>query len=335
MRRLTPAVLAAILLGLPAAAAADCRGTDHLPVLERALPGISARIDAQVAAAPWAEGRFWKAEKDGRTNWLFGTFHSPEPEIAAVPPAVLATLREARTLIVEVAPPEKARLQTLFASDPAMVLDLQGLPTATALSPEELGRLADLARPYGLTAETLGPMRPWFLNMLLATPPCAVEAMARGQRILDDVLTLEAASAAVPVAGLETIEVALDLFREMAPEDQVRLLRLNVAFGHLAEDMNETAGRMYLDEQIYRIWAFNRAIVGSLGLAAELEPMLDDFYRRALTERNRAWLPALRAEFALGNALAAVGALHLAGPDSLQALLAAEGWSVTRLPVAP
>ncbi|MEM9196796.1 MAG: TraB/GumN family protein, partial [Pseudomonadota bacterium] len=47
--------------------------------------------------------------------------------------------------------------------------------------------------------------------------------------------------------------------------------------------------------------------------------------------RNQNWMPQILRELARGDAVIAVGALHLSGPDSLQVMLEAEGYSITRL----
>ena len=59
-------------------------------------------------------------------------------------------------------------------------------------------------------------------------------------------------------------------------------------------------------------------------------------YRLLLTVRNARWADQLDARMDRpGVVLVAVGAGHLAGPDSLLAQLAARGWTATRLTAKP
>jgi len=51
-------------------------------------------------------------------------------------------------------------------------------------------------------------------------------------------------------------------------------------------------------------------------------------------ERNAAWLPHLRLLFKKGNAVVLIGAMHLAGPNGLIALLQQDGFKVSPMRVA-
>ncbi|HEU0221144.1 MAG TPA: TraB/GumN family protein [Paracoccaceae bacterium] len=333
MSRLKTALIAASLLAA-APAHAECRGRDYLAALATSAPAAAARLEAAVAAAPYAEGRFWRIEKEGRTSWAFGTFHSADPAITALPPEVQEALAASRLLMVEIAPDERARLGAILAADPGLVVDLSGAKLSASLAAGEMAELSALLKPYGITAATAETMRPWFLNLLLATPACELADLARGRPVLDEIVAEKAAGLGKPVRGLESAEAAMAVFRDFRPEDQLRLLRLNIAFGALGEEIAASMGRLYLEEDILRIWELNRLIAEELAGGADLQPMLDDFHRRALVERNRAWLERALPELEEGGVVIAVGALHLAGPDSLQAMLEARGYRVTRVALA-
>lgn len=67
------------------------------------------------------------------------------------------------------------------------------------------------------------------------------------------------------------------------------------------------------------------------------DPQDAALYRQVLlTERNAAWMPALRAQIDAGNAAVVVGAAHLGGPDGLIALLNKAGYrtSLVTVPAA-
>lgn len=329
-------ILAALGVAATAAAAAApalaaCDGPDFLTGITRADPGIAQRLDAETAATPFAKGRFWRIEKDGRVSHAFGTFHSPAPAIARIPVEIEAALDGARVLLVEVLPEEQERMQALMAQDPGLVMNLTGRPLTAFLGPEEMRGLDALLRPYGMNAQAATAMQPWFVNLLLSTPPCVLEEMTAGEEVLDARLIAEARARRIPVEGLERIEDALEIFRSIPEAEQISLLRMNIAVGDISEPMMVSSERLYLQGEIWRIWAMNGVMAEAVGLGPELSPMLELFYDRALVERNRNWMPEILAELARGDALIAVGALHLAGPDSLQAMLEAEGYSVTRL----
>lgn len=330
MRRLRLFALAAAAIAAAFPALAECRGDDFLARLEATHPELAARL-AAADSQPYARGRFWLAEREGRSGILFGTFHSPDPAVATLPPGLAEAIAGARRVVVEALPEEQQRLQQLMAANPAMFLSTGGPTLDRLLSPEELEGLARVIGAYGMPMQVAVQMQPWFLNMLMATPPCLMADMAAGRPMLDERVIAAAQAAGVPVEGLERIEDALRIYRDAPAAWQLQLLRLNIALSHLSDELMVAGQRLYLAEEIWRIWMLNEVLVEALGLQEELGPLVADFYRRALVARNRAWLPGIRRALEAGGAVIAVGALHLAGPDSIQAMLEGEGWRFTRL----
>jgi uncharacterized protein YbaP (TraB family) len=67
-------------------------------------------------------------------------------------------------------------------------------------------------------------------------------------------------------------------------------------------------------------------------MEAELGTMPPELYEALLTRRNRAWTEWLgRRMERPGTIFFAVGALHLVGPDSVQAMLGARGLTARRI----
>ncbi len=322
--------LALMLAPACVAAQEGCGGTDLLPGLIAGAPEIGVQLDA-AADVPYARGRFWRIEKDGRVSHAFGTFHAPDPAIATLPKDASAALVASRVVIVEVSPAEKAAGEAALMADPLRFVDLSGPPISTRLAPAEAEALGKLAAEYGLLPQMVQQMRPWFLNVLLSIPPCLTASLAAGAPVLDFAVAETAAASGIPVQGLESVETGIGIFANMPPDDQILLLRLNIAFAHQAEDALASARRLYLDGEVFKIWAMTPVLTRALGLSDAYGPLVERFYQRLLVERNRTWMPKLRPALEAGGAFIAVGALHLSGPDSLQALLAAEGYTITRL----
>jgi uncharacterized protein YbaP (TraB family) len=72
-------------------------------------------------------------------------------------------------------------------------------------------------------------------------------------------------------------------------------------------------------------------------LVGELREEYPALYKVILKDRNAAWVDVVAREMdGSGVAFVAVGAAHLAGPDSVQTLLRARGYKVERVsPPAP
>lgn len=122
------------------------------------------------------------------------------------------------------------------------------------------------------------------------------------------------------VRWLEEPGQQLALFTTMSDVQSQQFLAATLqGLGEDGADPNELLRQWRLNDQP----AMARNVV-------DLKRRYPDVYDRLLAARNRAWLARLDAM--LGESrplLIVVGAAHLVGPDSVPALLAAQGWIVT------
>jgi uncharacterized protein YbaP (TraB family) len=121
-----------------------------------------------------------------------------------------------------------------------------------------------------------------------------------------------------PILGVESVEEQLGLFAAMPAESQ----RLFLESTLVPTGAQPQAGKTEAS------WV--RGDVEAI--AAEMQAMPRALYEPLLTKRNRAWSDWLVRRMARpGTVLFAVGAGHLAGPDSVQRMLAARGLKARRL----
>jgi hypothetical protein len=322
--------IALLLAPLAAQAAAGCAGRDLLADLPTET---RAALETAVDAAPFARGNLWRATRGGQTVTLLGTYHLDDPRHGAVVDAVSPALRGAATLLVEAGPDEEKALMALMVRDPQALLAPEGITLREALSEQEWADLTAALRLRGMPAFMAARLRPWYVTMLLAVPPCAIEA-ARGRNGLDQRLVGVAQAAGVPVRGLEPFDTALRVFDAMPMEAQVGLVRSTLALEDQAEDQMATLSGIYFAENSRLMWEFQRLVALSLpgatpaAVDAEFAAMEEGLMNR----RNRAWLPVIQAAAEQGPVVAAFGALHLSGREGVLALLAADGWTLERLP---
>ena len=145
---------------------------------------------------------------------------------------------------------------------------------------------------------------------------------------LDLELETAAAAAHVPTAGLETSAFQDALIEKLM---DLRALRATLVIAHTRADLESDAR-----EDLASYCA---------GARTELDPKerddmlrggytaaeIDDYEETILYARNRAWIPKLEQIVSHGNAFIAVGADHLMGARGVPALLAARGYTVTRV----
>lgn len=274
-------------------------------------PTLAERHALAESACPTVKAPFfYRVERDGKTSWLLGTRHIGIP-FAKFPPIVHDTLHGARLAVFEIAPGDHAKKDT---SPKISLPDALG-PEAWAHYRELVGtRVADANRTQKLIVATLAVALMW-------DDPTA---------LLEKEIQQEIAPLHIPQEGLETADFQHGVLMKLF---DVRTLK---AFVMVTKDRNELRDDMVA------------AVKGYCDGTKE-DPPIDDRTRIALHRvgfsdadvagfedelvysRNAAWIPKLEELFAQGGVFVAVGAGHLRGPRGVPALLAARGWTVTRV----
>ena len=234
-------------------------------------------------------------------SYLFGTIHSDDPRVLALPVRVQTSFDLADGFVMEAVPDpeavEKARRMMTFNDGRRL----------SAILPLDIYRqVADVAARRGLTAAAIEPLKPWALVTLLSAPP------SRSGEFLDLLLYRTAQEQGKPVAGLETLSEQMGILDGLTDAEQVALLRDTLAtIGELVEVHTRLVAayvRRDLDaliqlDTMYRRW-------GSPELAQRVNEL-------AIDERNARMAERLRPLLNQGGRFIAIGALHLPGPKGL------------------
>jgi len=133
---------------------------------------------------------------------------------------------------------------------------------------------------------------------------------------------LEASYSGKPISGLETVEQQLGYFDGLSEESQRAFL-----VGVL-DDPDGARGEFQA-----MLDAWRRGDVAKIAETFDSEKTMTPELREVLmTRRNRAWAEWVRKRLDQpGTVMVAVGAGHLAGRDSVQAMLAARGLKAERV----
>lgn len=268
-------------------------------------------------------GVLWRIEHEGRTSWLYGTVHMARMGWSVPGPTVMAALRASDSLALE-----------LNLLDPAVAQALQqGLrarPDAAPL-PEDLERRLAAQSRAACAGPELVALRPDAQVMTLL-------AMAGRREGLDPAYGIDLSLAGVatalgkPVLGLETPERQL---RELVSDDPARIIR-SVASG--LEQLERGSASSMLSS-IAQSWADGR-----LNLLESLPEWCNCVqtraeradYARSIDGRNPGIAQAMAQQMRAGRSIfAAVGALHMVGPQGLPALLQARGFRLQRVALPP
>lgn len=260
----------------------------------------------------------WVVRDADSTIYLFGTVHMLRPETQWQTPEVTAALNSADELWLELEDPNDAAAATPIIQQYGVSPDR---PLSSLLTAEELAQLDAAARTIGATAAALDPLRPWLAGLTLSVAPVVAAGYDPNSGV-DNVLRAQALAAGKPVRGLETLEQQIRFFATLPEDQQLDFLRSTLA---------EFDQATVLLDQMATNWA-NGDPEGLYTVAgAPMRAEARELYDVILTNRNTDWADQIQAELNdSGTVFIAVGALHLAGPESVQAILESRGVAVER-----
>ena len=194
-------------------------------------------------------------------------------------------------------------------------------PLNAWLSPSDRDRLAQAARLAGVPEDSLAPFRPWLAGQALEG--AFFSAKGFNGRNADAVLVSEAGEAGLSIVSeFATKEDAARWFGGFSPVQEVQYLRYildEILAGH------DEGQRVYAD------WARGKDARASHWVAT-MKRLYPELYRSIVILRNQDWVPRIRSILTQPKpTMIVVGLYHLAGPDSVQSRLRANGMDVTRI----
>lgn len=264
---------------------------------------------AQPAAAPAdADPALWVVKDKDTTVYLFGTIHVLKPGLTWFDEAVRQAFDRSGTLVLEMVEPDAATQQRVVAAK-AFAPDA---PALSAALPERYrAPLASAMAEGGIPASAYERMRPWFAAVTLSLLPVKRLGFdaANGP---EGVLTRAAGQTGKQVTGLETFEGQLSIFDTLSPQAQAQLLESTL------DELPKAGAQM---ERMVADWSNGDPDA----LAREMNESLKDSPEVAaalLTNRNKRWAAWIAERMRTpGTVFIAVGAGHLAGPESVQRML--------------
>ncbi len=265
-----------------------------------------------------ADPALWKLSDDDTTIWLFGTMHALKPDLVWFDDAVSEAFAGSDELVIEMLEPDAATMQQVIGSS-AVYTD--GSTLSDRLSSEQRMQLAEAAASLGLPMQALDRMKPWFAAVTLSAAPLA-KLGYDPKKGAEAVLQGSAREQGKAIAGLETFEEQMGFFSQLPEEQQISFLM--DAAGSMAE-----AGEVYAESE--RAWGVGDVVATERLINDSLQET-PEVYDVLIKGRNREWADWIQNRMAQpGNVFLAVGAGHLAGPDSVQSVLAQRGLTVERV----
>ena len=287
-----------------------------------ALAGASAASAQPAAPRP----AIWVIEDSDTRIYLFGTVHVFPAALRWRSAALNRIIAEAGELVMETPEAGADEIDPARLTRPMQLG--KSVPILERVSSAAREPLRQALAATGVPIATYDAMTTWGVAFMLVglqmraasgnadTPPADAPSLGRTSGA-EDVLGGLFRKAGKPISGVETVDEQIRFFSSLPLDAQRRFLESIV--------LGTDAGQVDAPDQSW--------VRGDVdGIAAEMRTMPPEIYRTLLTARNRVWTDWLVRRMARpGAILFAVGAGHLAGPDSVQSMLAGRGVRARRI----
>lgn len=283
-----------------------------------------AAAEAALAAARASRGpgtpAVWVVSDEDTTLYIMGTVHLLRPGLEWRSDEINAAMEAADTLVFEadVSSPEAGAEMMKFVRDKGLFAN--GGQLTNLLDDAEKLELQAALDYVGLPLGAVQNMRPWFAAINLSVMQMQKDGFDPGSGV-EQVLMAEGREDGKDFAYLETVDEQLGRLASLPDDVQVDFLISS------AESIDEGADML---DTLVDEWADGD--VNGLGVLLANPEMMgsDAIYDALLKDRNEIWAPKIAAMLdAPGTRLIAVGAGHLAGDDSVIAILREQGLEVT------
>ena len=276
-------------------------------------PQASAQQPAEQAIRP----ALWKVADADTTIYLFGTVHALPPGIPWYRGEVAVAFEESKELVTEIIDDDQAAVQKAVL---ATAVRPQGQTLRGMMTPEDKVKYEAALAHVGMPPASFDRVEPWFAGITLAVVPLQKDGLLPENGV-ESTLNARAKALRQQHGALETAEYQLGLFDSLPLDVQKRFLMEVVdSLPTVTADL----GKM--------IDAWKEGDVDQVAELMQDQGNDPEVLDVILYKRNAAWADWIKNRLDTpGSVFVAVGAGHLAGPQSVQDKLAEMGISATRI----
>ena len=259
----------------------------------------------------------WVIKDEDTTIYLFGSIHVLKPGLGWFDDGVKTAFDSSDQLVLELVEPPAAETQALFGK---LAMDQQGKTLRSKMNDADRAVYDAAMGKLGIPSPALDPFEPWAAGITMSLMAMQKAGFDPNSGV-EKQLTAAAKVSNKPIAGLETAEFQLGIFDTLPEADQIAFL---VETAKTIDDTNSMMDKMV------NMWG--SADTESLAQLLNEGMTSRALYDALLTKRNANWAKWISAQMKKpGVTFMAVGAGHLAGSTSVQALLPAYGLTATRV----
>lgn len=271
----------------------------------------------------YAKGLLWRIESpSAAASYVFGTIHVSDARVQAVVKKMLKIVGPLNSISLEI-----VQTPEVMAAAAQYMFTLNDPDLSQRVDAQLFAKTAAAAAPYGMNANALERFKPWAVAVILSLPVSELRAQAAGHPNSEKLLQSYAVSNQIALYGIETIDEQLGLFDGLAEAEQVDMLRLTVQYNDIIDEIFAGLVNAYLAQDLTKFYRVMEAF--SAGQQTGLQEFFDN---ELIAGRNRRMVERIQPRLAEGNALIAVGALHLPDEVGLLRLLEKRGYTVELVP---
>lgn len=275
---------------------------------------------APSVATPGAKpkaGLLWRISTPGRqASYLLGTIHSADQRVTRLRAAVARALDGCDRFVMEMKLDTDAFMQLGTSMMLAPDKDLEAL-----IGGELFQRVVQAMAAHGMPEPAVRKLKPWAIMAMLSMP------QSNGGQILDLTLYQRATGQGKPASGLESASEQMAVFEGLSLQDQIELLDMTLKSLPSQPQMFEQLIEAYAANDLTRLTDIAR-----LDHEQSQSASAQRFMTRLNDDRNRRMAQRIIPYLEQGNSFIAVGALHLAGPRGILALLRQSGYDTEPVP---
>jgi hypothetical protein len=312
MRTYLKSLLAATALLAFAPAMAQDAPTEAPAAVEALDP-----VKVQPVSVKDVDPALWVVRDEDTTIYLFGTVHILKPGLGWFDEAVKDAFDKSDRLVLEMVEPSPAETQQLFSK---LAIDTSGKTLRSKMTDGDRPIYEAAVGKIGLPVAALDPLDPWAAAVTLSVVNMQKQGFDANSGV-EKQLTAAANASKKPIGGVETMEYQLGIFDTIPEADQIRFL---IETAKMTDDTGKMMDRMV------ELWGTPDP--DALGQLMNEGMTSRALYDALLTNRNANWAKWIDAQMEKpGVTFMAVGAGHLSGPTSVQALLPAYGLTAQRV----
>ncbi len=311
MKRFVAALLAATLSATPALAqTAPAPTPAPAPVTTASPTAAPAIVDADPA--------LWVVKDKDTTIYLFGTFHALKPNLGWFDEAVKTAFDASDQVVLELNMPDPAEIQKILVP---LATDTSGKKLSDKIPEAKRAAYTAGMTKLGLPPAAVEQYEPWFVSIMLSQI-----AMQKAGYSAEDGTEAQLSKAAKAsgkrLSGFETFAQQIGYFDTLPEDAQVTFLMSSIEEAEeFGPKINEMLGYWTKGEDVKLGNMMNEDLKESRSL-----------YDVLLKNRNIRWAKVIADRMKQpGTVFVAVGAGHLAGPDSVQHQLLKYGLKATRV----